>query len=272
MYISLYVVVNTFIGGRQPQNKLMRLKTFKKYNQYVETDNTTAGGKKYNMDTKDTAEKTAPSVAPAKPAPVPKPAGEPRAQEPVPSVPFSGLVDDSPDGLGAAFSGLSGGPSEGKKKAKEKEAVDMGAEGVGPGHDPTDKVPLEDTPSKSAPSASEHPAAPSPTTNTLLASHPATSSPTTTPPMAEGVGFTAVPYPTNGVDSFAAAPPMATAVSEPVASSSTYTGIRESMPRRYADDYHRPATGVYMTRMAGYAPPETGYTMPAPGFTPETSP
>ena len=30
MYISLYVDVNTFIGGRQPQNKLMRLKTFKK--------------------------------------------------------------------------------------------------------------------------------------------------------------------------------------------------------------------------------------------------
>ena len=29
MYISLYVVVNTFIGGRQPQNKLMRLRTFK---------------------------------------------------------------------------------------------------------------------------------------------------------------------------------------------------------------------------------------------------
>ena len=30
MYISLYVVVNAFIGGRQPQNKLMRLRTFKK--------------------------------------------------------------------------------------------------------------------------------------------------------------------------------------------------------------------------------------------------
>ena len=30
MYISLYVVVNTFYGGRQPQNKLMRLRTFKK--------------------------------------------------------------------------------------------------------------------------------------------------------------------------------------------------------------------------------------------------
>ena len=29
MYISLYVDVNTFIGGHQPQNKLMRLRTFK---------------------------------------------------------------------------------------------------------------------------------------------------------------------------------------------------------------------------------------------------
>ena len=29
VYISLYVDVNTFIGGRQPQNKLMRLRTFK---------------------------------------------------------------------------------------------------------------------------------------------------------------------------------------------------------------------------------------------------
>ena len=95
----------------------------------------------------------------------------------------------------------------------------------------------------------------------LPASHPATSSPTTTPPMAEGLGFTGVPYPTYGVHSFAAAPPMATAVSEPVASSSTYTGIRESMPRRYAHDYLRPATGVYMTGILGYAAPETGYTM-----------
>ena len=30
VYISLYVDVNTFIGGRQPKNKLMRLRTFKK--------------------------------------------------------------------------------------------------------------------------------------------------------------------------------------------------------------------------------------------------
>ena len=30
MYVSQYVVVNTFVGGRQPQNKLMQLRTFKK--------------------------------------------------------------------------------------------------------------------------------------------------------------------------------------------------------------------------------------------------
>ena len=80
------------------------------------------------MDTKDAAEKTAPSVAPAKPAPEPKPAGEPE-----PSVPLSGLGDDSLKGLRAAFSGLSVGGPEGKKKEKEKEAVDMGAEEVDPG-------------------------------------------------------------------------------------------------------------------------------------------
>ena len=76
-----------------------------------------------------------------------------------------------------------------------------------------------------------------------------------------------MPYPTYGVTSAATPPPMATAVSETVASRSTYTAIRESMPRRYDDDYHRPAKGVYMTGIPGYAAPETGYTMPAPGFT-----
>ena len=182
-------------------------------------------------------------------------------------MPLSGLMDDSLDGLGGALSRLSVGAFEGKEKEKEKEAVDMGAERVHPGHDPTDEVPFEDIPSESALSASEHAAAPSPTTATLPASHPATSSPTTNPPMAEGLGFTGVPYPTSGVDSFAAAPPMATAVSEPTASSYTSTGIRESMPGRYDDDYHRPATGMYMTSIPGFAAPETSYTMPPPGFT-----
>ena len=176
-------------------------------------------------------------------------------------------VDDSHDGLGATFSGLSVGPFEGKEKEKEKEAVEMGAEGVHPGHDPTDEVGFGDKPSESAPRASERPAAPSTTTSTLPASHPATTSATTIPPIAEGLGFTGVPYSTYGVDSFAAAPPMATAVRQPVASSSIWTVIRESMPHRWAEDYHRPATGVDMNNMPVYAAPQTGYTMPAPGFT-----
>ena len=80
--------------------------------------------------------------------------------------------------------------------------------------------------------------------------------------MAEGLGFTGMPYPSYGVTPAATLPPMATAVSEPVASSSTYTGVPESMPRLYEDDYHRPAASVYMTGIPGYAPPEPGYTMP----------
>ena len=59
---------------------------------------------------------------------------------------------------------------------------------------------------------------------------------------------------------------MATAVSKPVASSSTYTGVPEPMPRRYEDGYHRPAAAVYMTGIPGFAAPEPGHTMPAPGF------
>ena len=77
------------------------------------------------MDTKDTAETTAPSVAPANPGSAPKPAGEPEPEEPVPSVPLSGLGDDSLEGLRAAFSGLSVRGPEGKEKEKQKQAVDM---------------------------------------------------------------------------------------------------------------------------------------------------
>ena len=157
------------------------------YNQYVETDYTSEGRKKYNMETKDTAEKTAPSVAPAKPAPAPKPAGEPQAEEHLPSVPLSGPGADSLEGLGAAFSGPSVGGPEGKEEEKEKEAMDMGVEEEDPGdgHEPSDEVPFDDKPVESAPGASAHPAVPSPTNSTLPATHPATSSPTTTPPMAE---------------------------------------------------------------------------------------
>ena len=143
--------------------------------------------------------------------------------------------------------------------AEEVHAVD--------GYGPSDEAPFEDTPEESAPSASDFPGVPSPTTTTLPATHPATPSGTTSPPMAEGLGFTGMPYPTYGVTPAATVPPMATAVSEPVASSSTYTGAPEPMPRRYEDGYHRPAADVYMTGIPGYAAPEPGYTMPAPGFT-----
>ena len=76
-----------------------------------------------------------------------------------------------------------------------------------------------------------------------------------------------MPYPTFGVTQAATVSPMATAVSEPVASSSTYTGVPEPMPSRYEHGYHRPAAAEYMTGTPGYAAPEPGYTMPAPGFT-----
>ena len=175
------------------------------------------------MDIKDTAETTAPSLAPAKPAPAPKPAGEPEPEVSVPSVFLSGLRDDSLDGLGFAFSGLSVGGPEGKEKEKVKQAVDRGVEEAypGDGYRPPEEAPFEDTPEESAPSASDLPAVPSPTTTTLPAAHPATSSPTTTPLIAEGLGFTGMPYPTYGVTPAATVPRMATAVSEPVASSST---------------------------------------------------
>ena len=71
------------------------------------------------MDTKDTAEKTAPSVAPAKPAPAPKPAVEPEPEEPVPSVALSGPGDNSLEDLGVAFSGLSVGGPAGEEKEKD---------------------------------------------------------------------------------------------------------------------------------------------------------
>ena len=218
------------------------------------------------MDTKDTAKTTAPSVAPAKPAPAPKPAGEPEPEMPVPSVPLSGLRDDSLDGLGVAFSGLSVAGPEGKEKEKKKQAVYRGVEEAypGDGYGPPNEAPLQDTPEKSAPSASDLPAVPSRKNHTA---HPATSSPTTTRLMAEGLGFTGMPYPIFGVTPAATVPPMATAVSKPVASSSTYIHAPEPMPRRYEDVYHRPVAGVYMTEIPGNAAPEIGYTMPVPDFT-----
>ena len=146
--------------------------------------------------------------------------------------------------------------------------MDRGVEEAypGDGYGPPEEAPFEDTPEESAPSASELPAVPSPTTTTLPAAHPATSSPTTTPPMAEGLGFTGMPYPAYGVTPAATVPPMATAISEPVAFSSTHTGAPEPMPRRCEDVYQGAAAGVYMTGIPGYAACEPGYTMPVRGF------
>ena len=184
-------------------------------------------------------------------------------------MPLSGLGDDSVEGLRAAFRGLSVRGPEGKEKEKEKQEVDMGVEEAypGDGYRPSDEAPFEHTGVASAPSASVFLAVPSPTTTTLPAIHPATSSQTSTPPMAEGLGFNGMPYSTYGVTPAATVPPMAIAVSELVASSSTYTGVPKPMPRRYEDGYHKPAAGVYMTGIHGYAAPEPRYTMPALGFT-----
>ena len=208
-------------------------------------------------------------MAPARPAPAPKPAGEPEPEEPVPSLPLSGLRDESLEGLRAAFSGLSERGAEGKEKEKEKQAVDMKAEEVHPGegYGPSDEAPFEDTPDESAPSASDFPAVASPTTTTFPAIHRATSSPKTTPPMAEGLGSTGMAYPDYSVTPAATVPHMATAVSEPVASSSTHSVAPEPMLRRYEDGYHRSAAGVYMPGIPGFAAPEPGYTMPPTGFT-----
>ena len=147
------------------------------------------------MDTNDTTEKTAPSAAPAKPAPKPRP-GEPEPEEPVPSVLLSGWDEYLFEGLGVAISGLSVGAAKGKDKRKG--AVDMGAEEEdrGDAHDPCYGIPFDDKPPESAPSASDHPAAPRPATTALAAAHSATSSLTTTPPMAQGLDFTAMPHPT----------------------------------------------------------------------------
>ena len=175
-------------------------------------------------------------MAPAKPAPGPKPAGEPEPEEPVPSPPLSGLGDDSLEGLRAAFSGLSVGGPEGKEEEKKKEAVAMGAEEV----DPVESEPVE-----SAPSASDYSAVLSATTTTFPATHPATSSPTTTPPMAEGLGFTGMPYPTYSVTPAATVPPMATAVGEPVASSSTlFLSLCRAALKMTITDPRRPCTGL----------------------------
>ena len=143
----------------------------------------------------------------------------------------------------------------------------MGEEDPGGKHDASNEVPLDDNPSESAQSASVHTAASSPTGTIHPATYLAASSPTTTPPMAEGLGLTGMPYPTYGAGPVATVPPMASAVNKPLASSPTYTGIHEPVPRRHAEDYHRPPTGVGTIFFPGFAVPELRYAMRAPGFT-----
>ena len=173
------------------------------------------------MDTKDTAETTAPSVAPAKLAPKPGPAGQLAPDNPVTSVPLSGLEDDSLGSLGAACSELHVRTPE--CKAKEKDIGEGRAEDDREGeHVRTYDISSGERPSESAASATKHPAASSPTATTPQATHPATSSPTTAPPLAGGTCFTGMPYPNHAVEPLASEPPMAHAGSEPVASGSYY--------------------------------------------------
>ena len=198
-------------------------------------------------------------MATAKLAPKPKPAGESEPEDPVPSVPLSGLEDDSLASLGAAFSDLRLRTPEGK--AKEKDTGDGGAEDDREDeHVRTDDVSSGERPSESAPSATEHSATSSPTATTLPAIHPATFSPATTLPVAEGTGFTGMPYPTHGVEPLATELPMAPPVSEPVASCSSYVGIHEPAPC--------PEPGTYPRAPFGVCPlPMPGYTMPEPCIT-----
>ena len=146
-------------------------------------------------------------------------------------------------------------------KSKEKDTGEGRAKDDREGkHVRTDEVSSGERPSESAPGAPEHPTASSATATTLPATHPATSSPTTTPPVAEGTGFTGMPYPTHGLEPLATEPPMAPSISEPVASGSSYVGIKEPAPCPEPGAYHRAPVGVCPV-------PMPGYTMPEPGFT-----
>ena len=218
------------------------------------------------MDTKDTAETTAPSVAAAKLGLEPKPAREPYPGDLVPSVSLSGPKDDSLDlsGLGAASSGLRIAPPKGKEKEKEKETRSGGAREDREGeHERTDDEPFGEQPAESTFDATEHldrgPTFPS-TTTTFPTTHPATSSPTTTPLVAEGIGLTWMPYFTYGVDPLATAPSMAHLVSQPVALGSSYTGIREPTTCYDPDLFRGVATASPLSTKPAYAMPEHGFT------------
>ena len=202
---------------------------------------------------------TAPSVAPAKLAPKPKPACEPQPEDPVPAVPLGGLEDDFLGNLGAAFSELHVRTTEGK--AKEKDTGGGGAKHDREAdHVRTDDVCSRESPSESAEGATEHPTASSSTATTLPATHPAKPSPTPTPPVAEGTGFIGMPYPTHGVEPLGTEPPMAPSVSEPVGSGSSYVDFHGPTPCPEPGAYHRAPVGLCPLPMPGYTMSEPGVT------------
>ena len=173
-------------------------------------------------------------------------------------MPLSGLEDDSLGSLGAAFGRLHLRTPEGK--AKEKETGKGGAKEDREGeHERSEDVSSGEKPSESAPGATKHPAASSPTPTTLLATHPAASSPTTTPRVAEGTGFAGTPYPTHGMEPLATEPPMAHPISEPVASGSSYVGIHEPTPCHDPDAFRGAPIGVCPPTMPAYTMPEHGF-------------
>ena len=84
--------------------------------------------------------------------------------------------------------------------------------------------------------------------------------PTSNPAVAEGTGFSGMPYPTHGVELLATEPPMPPPVSEPVAFGSSYVGIHELA--------HCPEPGAFHRAPVVVCPlPMLGYTMREPGFT-----
>ena len=113
------------------------------------------------MDTEDTAETTAASVARCMLAQKPKSLVEPEPENPVPSVPLSGLQDDSLGNLGAAFSELHVQTPEGK--TNKKDTGEGGAKGGGEGkHERIDDVSSAQRLSESAAGATKHPTESSP--------------------------------------------------------------------------------------------------------------
>ena len=122
------------------------------------------------MDTKDTAETTEPSVAPAKLLPKPKPAAEPEREASLPSEPLPGLGDESLRSLGAALSELHLRTPQGK--AKKKDTWEGGAEDDGESvHVLADNVFFGERLLESALGAIENPGASSIAATTLAATH-----------------------------------------------------------------------------------------------------